>query len=74
MISPLIKWNHTTSWPVAFSSLQERMLSGERKVSIFLDEKTDAFLSGHEINSAVVYPATGYLVNNHFAPCIDSPL
>lgn len=62
MIAPLIKWNHTISWPVAFSSLDERMLSGERKVSISLDEKEYTFIAGHEIDSEVLYPGTGYLV------------
>ena len=62
MIAPLIKWNHKASWPVAFSSFHERMLSGERKVAVSLDEKEYRFMEGHEIDSQVIYPGTGYLV------------
>lgn len=67
MIAPLVKWKHTVKWPVAFSSFQERMLSGERKVSVSLDNKSDAYISGHGIDSSTLYPGTGYLVCTLYA-------
>lgn len=69
MIAPLIRWKHDVKWPVAFSSFQERMLSGERKVSVSLDDKENAYLSGHEVNSSNFYPGAGYLVRNDLFCC-----
>ena len=66
MISPLIEWDHSAEWPVAFSSAQDRMLSGERKVSMSLDEVDSSYLKGHEIDSEILFPGAGYLVNEHF--------
>lgn len=63
MISPLIRWKHTTNWPVVFSSSQERMMSGERKISVSSADKQYSFIAGHEIDSKVLYPGTGYLVS-----------
>lgn len=66
MIAPLVRWKHTTSWPVAFTSKQETLLSSERTVSISLDDQEYSFLAGHEIDSTILFPGTGYLVNNAF--------
>lgn len=48
MISPLIKWDHTEDWFVMKYSVQKDGQSGERKVTLSLEE--DSYISGHIID------------------------
>lgn len=48
MIAPLIKWNHSEDWFVMKFETKQSGRSGERKVTISLDEK--AYISGHVID------------------------
>lgn len=48
MISPLIKWDHAEDWYVMKFELKQSGQSGERKVTISLDN--DAYIAGHVID------------------------
>lgn len=60
MIGPLVKWDHSIAWDVAnFGRTLER--SGVSTVQIDLSKNTDAYLSGHQIDGRILFPATGYI-------------
>lgn len=48
MISPLIKWDHTEDWFVMKFSVHKEGQSGERKVTLSLDD--DPYMAGHIID------------------------
>lgn len=48
MIAPLIKWDHTEDWFVMKFALNKGGQSGERKVTLSLDE--EPYMSGHIID------------------------
>lgn len=48
MIAPLIRWDHTEDWFVMKFSLNKGGQSGERKVTLSLDE--ESYMSGHIID------------------------
>lgn len=48
MIAPLIKWDHTEDWFITKFSVEKGGYSGERKVTLSLDE--DSYISGHVID------------------------
>jgi hypothetical protein len=43
--------------------LQPKVKSGERSVTISLQEESMEYLSGHVIDGRNLFPATGYLVS-----------
>jgi hypothetical protein len=43
--------------------LQQKMMSGERSVTISLQEESMEYLSQHVIDGRNLFPATGYLVS-----------
>lgn len=58
MISPLIKWDHSEKFHVpTFDRIQHNEMV--YKVNLFDSEFT--YISGHEIDGRVLFPATGYL-------------
>uniref|UniRef100_A0A8D8XXN1 Fatty acid synthase n=1 Tax=Cacopsylla melanoneura TaxID=428564 RepID=A0A8D8XXN1_9HEMI len=59
MISPLVKWDHSTQYQVP--SFLPKNNSGQDEYEISLKNDTDKSLAGHKINSRVLYPAAGYL-------------
>lgn len=61
MIAPLVKWDHSSSWEVA-TFKQVSGQSGECVVQVDLSKETDAYLTGHQIDGRVLFPATGYIV------------
>lgn len=63
MISPLVKWEHSEDWYVTSYRLQEKIKSGERTISISLNDEDMEFMAGHIIDGRNLFPATGYLVS-----------
>lgn len=61
-ISPLIKWNHSEDWFVAFYQPQGEIKSGERIFKIDLRENEWAYLSGHVIDGSEKFSC--YRCNN----------
>ncbi|XP_021929696.1 fatty acid synthase-like isoform X3 [Zootermopsis nevadensis] len=62
MISPLVRWEHSQDWFVMKYMVQEKVKSsGERSVSITLDDMDMKYLSGHVIDGRNLFPAMGYL-------------
>lgn len=61
-ISPLIKWNHSEDWFVAFYEPEGEIKSGERIFKISLRENEWSYLAGHVIDGRNLFPATGYLL------------
>ncbi|XP_035722352.1 fatty acid synthase-like [Vespa mandarinia] len=61
MISPLIRWEHSDDWFVAYYKTQERIISGERMVEISIIDEDFEYISGHVIDDRNLFPATGYL-------------
>lgn len=49
-ISPLIKWNHSKDWFVAFYEPEGEIKSGERIFGINLNENDWSYLAGHVID------------------------
>lgn len=62
MISPLIKWDHSTEWTVA-SFTDEDETSGEFVVEVDLSKEENHFLFGHMLDGRLIYPGAGYLVS-----------
>lgn len=65
MISPLVQWDHTSSWNVPRN---EDFVGGSGQntgADFEIDaspESEDHYLVGHAIDGRVLFPATGYLV------------
>lgn len=54
-ISPLIKWNHSEDWFVAFYEPEGEIKSGESSYCINIREADWNYLSGHVIDGEKVY-------------------
>lgn len=52
MIAPLIKWDHTEDYFVTKFSMQKGAYSGERNVTLSLEE--DNYISGHIIDGKLL--------------------
>ncbi|XP_043502646.1 fatty acid synthase-like [Polistes fuscatus] len=61
MISPLIRWDHSSKWYVTSFKIQERIVSGERTVNITIIDEDFEYIVGHNIDGRNLFPATGYL-------------
>nr|KAG5704186.1 hypothetical protein BaRGS_009716 [Batillaria attramentaria] len=66
MISPLVAWDHSTSWAVPkledfLSSGSGRPTDSKCEISI-ADDSDDKYIEGHVIDGRVLFPAAGYLV------------
>nr|CAD7589404.1 unnamed protein product [Timema genevievae] len=61
MIAPLIEWDHSTEWSVATFADIGSQRSGECIVEVDLGKEEDQYLTGHNIDGRVLFPATGYL-------------
>lgn len=59
MISPLIKWEHSTNWNVA--KFEDKTDSCERIVDVALTDDNFEYIGGHVIDGRNLFPATGYL-------------
>lgn len=59
MISPLVKWNHTISWPLPLY-VPKDVFGG--KVGIKLSDPKYAHMEGHKVNESIFIPGMGYLV------------
>ncbi|XP_021358822.1 fatty acid synthase-like [Mizuhopecten yessoensis] len=65
MISPMIKWDHSTNWFVPKSEDFLGASGGRSGASFEIDispDSPDNYLVGHMIDGRVLFPATGYLV------------
>ncbi|CAG7827443.1 unnamed protein product, partial [Allacma fusca] len=60
MISPLISWDHSTTWKVA-GYVEDIPIDCVSVYEVSLKNKPDVFYAGHQINSRVIFPATGFL-------------
>ncbi|EFA05201.1 fatty acid synthase [Tribolium castaneum] len=58
-LSPLIKWNHETKWPIPECKIQAEKLTVS--VVFNLEEEADKYIEGHVIDGRNLFPATGYL-------------
>ncbi|CAO1403431.1 unnamed protein product [Diamesa serratosioi] len=61
MISPHIKWDHSEDSYVMKYENEVATKSGERKVTISLNDPIYEFIVGHTIDGRVLFPATAYL-------------
>ncbi|XP_014250609.1 fatty acid synthase-like isoform X2 [Cimex lectularius] len=59
MISPRIKWDHSQTWLVPDYKAGDS--KGGMEVVVSLEDEKDAYISGHNIDGRVLFPATGYL-------------
>lgn len=51
MISPLVKWEHTEDWTVAIFEKKKKLKSGERDVTIRVNENSNwKFVTGHVVD------------------------
>lgn len=62
MIGSLVKWDHSIAWDVANFDQKSKRSSGECTIQVDLSQDTDAYLSGHQIDGRVIFPATGYIM------------
>lgn len=61
MIGPLIKWDHSITWEVAsYKDISKK--SGQTVIQVDLSNDKDAYISGHQIDGRVLFPATGYIL------------
>ncbi|XP_044747246.1 fatty acid synthase-like [Coccinella septempunctata] len=61
MISPHVKWDHSTEWAVA-SFVDETQQSGECLVEVDMTKEENKYLLDHKIDGRVLYPGAGYLI------------
>ncbi|XP_063702664.1 fatty acid synthase-like [Culicoides brevitarsis] len=61
MISHLIKWDHSEDWFVTRYDTVKRHISGEKVFRVSLQDQDYFYISGHCIDSRVLFPATAYL-------------
>ncbi|KAI4485852.1 hypothetical protein M0804_006341 [Polistes exclamans] len=61
MISPLIRWDHSSNWYVTSFKIQERIVSGERTIDVTIIDEDFEYITGHNIDGRNLFPATGYL-------------
>ena len=65
MISPLIQWDHSQSWDVPDGAeFIGSGANGQSGCGFDIDvhkHSEDAYLTGHQIDERVLFPATGYL-------------
>lgn len=61
MISHLIKWDHAEDWFVTRYDTVKRHISGEKVFRVSLQDQDYFYISGHCIDSRVLFPATAYL-------------
>lgn len=64
MISPIVKWDHTEDWYVMTFAIQKGAHSGERKVTLSMDE--DGYIAGHVIDGKCIHSCSVMLMKN---PC-----
>ncbi|XP_061378336.1 fatty acid synthase [Danaus plexippus] len=53
-----VKWDHSIEWDVAHYGTAR---SGENVIEYDLSRPDDSFISGHNIDGRILFPATGYL-------------
>lgn len=69
MIAPLIKWDHTEDYFVTKFSMQKGDYSGERKVTLSLEE--ESYIAGHIIDGRLLNCSMTFKVYlEYFKHCI----
>lgn len=63
MISPVLAWEHSKDWLVAYYGTKPPSKSGERYISLSVSGIDNIFYAGHVIDGRNLFPATGYLVS-----------
>lgn len=58
-----VKWDHSIEWDVAHYGTAR---SGENVIEYDLSRPDDSFISGHNIDGRILFPATGYLVSRSY--------
>ncbi|XP_077526205.1 fatty acid synthase-like [Haemaphysalis longicornis] len=63
-IAHLVSWDHTESWPVVeWNDFNTSAKVSEEIVEVDLEaNEEDAYLSGHQVDGRVVFPAAGYMM------------
>lgn len=56
-----VRWDHSLEWSVAHFGSASR--SGENVIEYDVSRNDDSFITGHNIDGRVLFPATGYLVS-----------
>lgn len=56
-----VRWDHSQDWSVAHFGSASR--SGENIIEYDVSRSDDGFITGHNIDGRVLFPATGYLVS-----------
>lgn len=56
-----VRWDHSLEWSVAHFGNASR--SGENVIEYDVSRPDDGFITGHNIDGRVLFPATGYLVS-----------
>lgn len=56
-----VQWDHRLEWQVAHFGNASR--SGENVIEYDVSRNDDSFITGHNIDGRVLFPATGYLVS-----------
>lgn len=65
-----VRWDHRLDWQVAHFGDAAR--SGENVIEYDVSRSEDSFITGHNIDGRVLFPATGYLVSGE--RCARVPL
>lgn len=63
MISPLIRWEHSSDWMLPICSEIDWIKSGVRSYQITLEHNEHHYIAGHVVDGRTLFPATGYLVS-----------
>ncbi|XP_076382068.1 fatty acid synthase [Megalopta genalis] len=62
MISPLIRWEHSTDWFVPVYSQRQKITTSERILDVFQKDENYEYIVHHVIDGRNLIPATGYLI------------
>ncbi|KAJ0172968.1 hypothetical protein K1T71_011144 [Dendrolimus kikuchii] len=62
MLSHLIEWNHTETWPIAAYATENRKIAAICNNVISLHDVEHAYLRGHVVKNKTLYPFAGALI------------
>ncbi|KAL2748295.1 fatty acid synthase-like [Vespula maculifrons] len=61
MLSPLIRWEHSDDWFIMDYNYQEKLVSGERIITVTYAIEEFKYIKGHVVDGRNLFPGAGYL-------------